>query len=147
MAEYIAQPDWKFELGLEIVETLVDTNLLKKEKGFWAGGSEKPLSGYELVKWLQRMKMIRDETSAGAWCNQLINALKRGDVAYPRKGEAARPPGEKVICKLLKVTEKIVQACKEHECALGEFSRSIAEMDYYLLFTYNQSRSKKESVA
>jgi hypothetical protein len=150
MAESIAQPDWKFELGLEIVKALVDVGLLKKARSFWTGGGE-TLSGYELVKWLQRMKMIRDETSARAWCNQLINALKRGDVAYKdflrEKGREAREPGEEVIGKLINLTEKIIRTCKEHNYSLGEFSRNIAEMDYYLLFAYNQSQPKKESAA
>ncbi len=150
MAESIAGRDWKFELGLDIVATLVDVKLLKKSRSFWTGGGD-TLSGYELVKWLQRMKMIRDETSARAWCNQLINALKRGDVAYKefrqQKGFEAREPGEEVIGKLLRLTEKIIQICKERNCPLGDFSRSIAEMDYYLLFTYNQSQPKKENVA
>ena len=150
MAESIAQPDWKFELGLEIVKTLSEVKLLPKDRGFRRGGDE-VASGYELVKWLQRMKMIRDETSARAWCNQLINALKRGDVAYKefreQKGIEAREPGEDVIRKLLNLTEKIIQTCRENNSPLGEFSRGIAEMDYYLLFTYNQSQPRKESVA
>ncbi len=151
MAESIAQPDWKFKLGLEIVETLVDVKLLRKDRGFWTGGGE-PLPGYKLVKWLQRMKMIRDEASARAWCNQLINALKAGRVAYEeflrQKGIKPAEPGEEVIGKLLKLTEKIIETCKEHgDYPLGDFSRSIAEMDYYLLFTYNQKQPKKESVA
>lgn len=150
MAESIAQPDWKFELGLEIVKTLSEVKLLPKDRGFRRGGDE-VASGYELVKWLQRMKMIRDETSARAWCNQLINALKRGDVAYKefrqQKGIEAREPGEEVIRKLLNLTEKIIQTSRERNFPLGEFSRGIAEMDYYLLFTYNQKQPQKESVA
>ena len=151
MAESIAQPDWKFQLGLEIVETLVDVGLLRKERSFWPGGGKPPLEGYKLVKWLQRMKMIRDETSARAWSNQLINALKRGEKAYKdflrEKGVEVREPGEEVIGKLIKLTEKIIATCKEYKYPLGDFSRSIAEMDYYLLFTYNQSQPKKESAA
>jgi hypothetical protein len=150
MAESIAHPDWKFTLGLEIVEVLSELKLLTKDRGFRRGGGE-AASGYELVKWLQRMKMIRDETSARAWGNQLINALKRGDVAYKKfrqqKGIEAHEPGEEVIGEIIKLTEKIIRTCEVHKCPLGEFSRSIAEMDYYLLFTYNQSQPKKESAA
>ena len=148
MAESIAHPDWKFTLGLEIVEVLSELKLLTKDRGFRRGGGE-AASGYELVKWLQRMKMIRDETSARAWGNQLINALKRGDVAYKKfrqqKGIEAHEPGEEVIGEIIKLTEKIIRTCEGHKCPLGEFSRSIAEMDYYLLFTYNQSQPTKES--
>ena len=150
MAESIAQSDWKFELGMEIVKTLQDVNLLRKDRGFWTGGGE-TLSGHQLVKWLQRMKMIRDETSARVWCNQLINALKRGDVAYKEflkgKGVEVREPGEEVIRKLIDITEKIIRTCRERKCPLAEFSRDIAEMDYYLLFRHNQSQPKKEGAA
>jgi hypothetical protein len=150
MSESIARPDWRFDLGLEIVKTLSEVKLLPKDRGFRRGG-DRVASGYELVKWLQRMKMIRDETSARAWCNQLINALKRGDIAHKEflreKRIEIREPGEQVITKLLGMTERIIRACQEHNVSLGEFSRGIAEMDYYLLFTYNQSQPKKESVA
>ncbi len=150
MSESIAKHDWRFKLGLEIVETLVDVNLLRKDRSFWTGGGE-TLSGYELVKWLQRMKMVHDEPSARAWCNQLINALKRGDVAYKEflrgKGIKVREPGEDVIAKLIGLTEKIIETCNKKNYPLREFARNIAEMDYYLLFTYNQSRPKKEDPA
>ncbi len=147
MAESIAEQDWKFDLGLEIIKTLVEVKLLFRNRSFWKNPNE-TRSGYELVKWLQRMKMIRDETSARAWCNQLINALKRGDDTDQefrrQKGLATPEPNAEVIGKLLKLTEQIIQTCREHRYPLGDFSRNIAEMDYYLLFTYNQSQPKND---
>jgi len=150
MTESIGQPDWIFELGLEIVKTLVEVDLLKKARSFWKNDKE-TFTGYELVKYLQRMKMIHDETSTRAWCNQLINRLKEGDVASKEyrkeKGFEVGPPNEKVIGKLMSLTERIIETCKKNGYSLREFARNIAEMDYYLLFTYNQSRLKKEDAA
>jgi HD domain len=149
MTESIAQHDWKFDLGLKITATLVDVGLLPPARGFWKNPQEQ-FSGVELVKWLQRIKMIKDETSARAWGTQLINKLKAGDVTYKElletKGIRVGPPGEETIGKILALVEEIIAQCKDpkHKCRLSEFSRDIAEMDYYLLFYYNQKTKEAQ---
>jgi len=142
LAEQIARTDrWKFDLGLQITEVLVDVDLLPSARSFWKSPQQQ-FSGVELTKWLQRIKMARDETSVRAWGNRLINALKRGDVAsrefQQRQGIQIHPPGEEKVKKILDLVEEIITTCAEHKCKLSEFSRDIADMDYYLLFYHNQ---------
>ena len=148
MAETIAQKDWKFDLGLRIVATLVDVGLLPPAQGFWKNKQEQ-FSGVELVKWLQRIKMIKDQSSARALGNQLINKLKAGDVTYrdllQAKGITVGPPGEETINSIITLVEEIITACESKKCKLSEFSRDLADMDYYLLFYYNQSQKAEEA--
>ena len=152
LTEQIARQDWKFDLGLRIVETLVEVGLLKKVQGFRYGpGPNDVFTGVKLVKWLQRLKMIRDETSARAWGNMLINALKRGDVAYKdyiqSQGGQVSAPGKDKIAKILDLVDGengIIQTCARHGGNLAELSRDLANMDYYLLFYYNQHKATKE---
>ncbi len=141
MAESIAEQDWKFDLGQRITSVLVEVDLLPKARSFWKSPQEK-FSGVELTKWLQRLKMAHDESSVRQWGTQLINALKAGRVASREFKEARgieiRPPGEETVAKILALVEEIITQCKERKCKLSEFSRNIAEMDYYLLFYCNQ---------
>lgn len=149
LTESIAQQDWKFDLGLRIVGTLVEVGLLKKAEGFRYGpGPNDVFTGVELVKWLQRLKMIRDETSARAWGNMLLNALKRGDLAYKEyiqaQGGQISAPGKETVRKILDLVEGedgIIQTCAQHGGKLSELARDIANMDYYLLFYYNQRQA------
>lgn len=146
MAESIASQDWKFDLGLKIIGTLVEVGLTPKARSFRYGpGPKDVFTGVDLVKWIQRIKMIRDEVSARAWATMLINALKRGDLASKEyiksQGGQITAPGEKTIRKILDLVEGeegIIKTCANHKCKLSEFSRDISEMDYYLLFYYNQ---------
>lgn len=141
MAESIAQRDWKFDLGQRITSVLVEVDLLPKARGFWKSREEK-FSGVELTKWLRRIKVAHDESSARQWGTQLINALKSGRVASRELKEAQgieiRPPGEETITRILAMIEDIITECRNHRCKISEFSRDVAEMDYYLLFYYNQ---------
>lgn len=148
MTEKIAHPDWKFDLGLRIVATLVDTGLLKKAQGFRGPGPNDVYSGVELVKWLQRLKMIRDETTARAWGNMLLNALKRGDLAcrdyIQSQGRQIRAPGKETVGKILNLVDGedgIIRTCDQHGGNLPELARDLANMDYYLLFHHNQRKA------
>jgi DNA-binding MarR family transcriptional regulator len=146
LAESIAQQDWKFDLGLRIVQTLVELDLLKRVGSFRSGpGPNDVFTGVELVKWLQRLKMIRDETSARAWGNMLLNALKRGDRASKEyilaRGGQVSPPGREKVGKILDLVDGkdgILQTCARYGGKLPELARDLADMDYYLLFYYNQ---------
>lgn len=141
MAESIAEKDWKFELGLRITSVLVDVDLLPKARSFWKSPQER-FSGVELTKWLQRLKVARDESTLRQWATQLINALKAGRVASREFKEARGieigPPSEDKIGKILGLAEEILRECKDHHCRLSEFSRGVANTDYYLLFYHNQ---------
>ena len=149
LTEKIAQPDWKFDLGLRIVATLVDIGLLKKAEGFRYGlGPNDVYTGVDLTKWLQRLKMIRDETTARAWGNMLLNALKRGDLAYKEyiqsQGGQISAPGKETVSKILNLVDGkdgIIQTCVCHGGNLSELARDLANMDYYLIFYYNQRRA------
>ena len=147
MAESIAQQDWKFDLGQRITSVLVEVDLLPKARSFWKSPQEK-FSGVELTKWLRRLKMARDESSLRQWGTQLINALKAGRIASREFKEARgieiRPPGEETVAKVLALVEETISTCAHHKCKLSEFARDIAEMDYYLLFYFNQ-RAKERS--
>ena len=133
MAEEIAKGDWKSNLGLKITEALVNLDLLPKARSFWKPGEQK-FTGVELVKWLRRLKMVKDEASAKAWGNSLINALKRGDVASrefrQKKGIPIEPPNEEKIAKVITLVGEIIRECKSHNYKLSDFSRDIADMDY-----------------
>lgn len=151
MTEKIAQGDqWKFDLGLYITGVLVEVDLLPKARGFWAKeqGGFRERSGVELTKWLQRLKLARDETGLKQWGNQLINALKVGRVASrefrQEHGIEIRSPGEETIGKILALVERIAQTCREHNCKIGEFTRDVAGMDYVLLFSYNQKAKENK---
>ena len=105
-------------------------------------------SGVELTKWLQRLKMAHDESSLRQWGTQLINALKAGRVASREfkeaRGIGIKPPGEETIAKILNLVEEIIAECAKHKCKLTEFSRDIANMDYYLLFYHNQKAKEAQ---
>ena len=149
LTEKIAQSDWKFDLGLRIVAALVDIGLLKKAEGFRYGEDPTDVhTGVDLIKWLQRLKMIRDETTARAWGNMLLNALKRGDLAYKEyiqnQGGTISAPGKKTVSKILNLVDGedgIIQTCACHGGNLSELARDLANMDYYLLFYYNQRQA------
>lgn len=152
LAENIAQHDWKFDLGLRIVGTLGEVGLLLKAEGFRKGtGPEDVFTGVELVKWLQRLKMIHDETSARAWANMLLNALKRGDLAYKEyilsKGGQISAPGKETVKKIMDLVDGedgIIQTCARNGGKLAELSRDLANMDYYLLFYHNQRQAAQK---
>jgi len=152
LTESIAQQDWKFDLGLRIVGTLVKVGLLKKAESFRYGpGPNDVFTGVELVKWLQRLKMIHDETSARAWGNMLLNALKRGDLAYKKhiqaQGGQISAPGKEKVSKILDLVDGedgIIRTCALHGGKLSELARDIANMDYYLLFYYNQRQAAQK---
>jgi len=155
LTESIAQQDWKFDLGLRIAGTLVEVGLLKKAESFRYGpGPGDVFTGVELVKWLQRLKMIHDETSARAWGNMLLNALKRGDLAYKKyiqaQGGQISAPGKEKVGKILDLVDGedgIIQTCTRHGGKLSELARDIANMDYYLLFYYNQRQAAQKEEA
>ncbi len=148
MAEGISQKDWKFDVGQRITSILVEVDLLPRARSFWKSPGEK-FSGVELTKWLQRIKMAHDESTIRQWGTQLINALKAGRVASREFKEARgieiKPPGEETIAKILALVEEIISTCKNKNCKLSEFARDIAEMDYYLLFYYNQKAKEAKS--
>jgi hypothetical protein len=141
MTEELAQQDdWQFELGLKIVELLVSTNLTERARSFWrhdnATGAFGQYSGVDLVKWIQRIKMVRDPSSARIWGTSLINGYKRTH---------GNGPNTVTVERILGIVEEIIEACENHNKPLGEFSRQIANMDYYLLFYYNQRRANQQS--
>ncbi len=146
LTEELAAQDWKFALGQKIVGTLIDVGLTPKDRGF-----RPDRSGHDLVKWLQRFKMVRDEGSARAWGTMLINALKRGDLAYKdfilQKGGTIAPPGEQKVGKILDLVEEIVSTCAAKKVRLSEFSREVAHTDYYLLFFHNQKAKEEKDGA
>lgn len=155
LTESIAQQNWKFDLGLRVVDTLVEVGLLKKAESFRYGpGPDDVFTGVELVKWLQRLKMIHDETSARAWGNMLLNALKRGDLAYKEyiqaQGGQISAPGKENVRKILDLVDGedgIIQTCARYGSKLSELARDIANMDYYLLFYYNQRQAAQKEEA
>jgi hypothetical protein len=134
LVEKIAKEDWVFNLGLEITELLIDLGLLPKAKGTWKSTTE-TYSGVELVKWLQNFKMVRDGNSARNWATRVINGIKRARGMGPNQEEVKR---------ILDLTEKIIQECEKNNMSLSEFSRTIANMDQYLLFYYNQKVAGSE---
>ena len=141
MSEDLAnKDDWQFQLGLRIVELLVSTELTKSARSFWyrdkTTGAFKLYSGVDLVKWIQRFKMVRDPDSARAWGTSLVNGYRREH----RKG-----PNTEVVDQILNLVPDIIETCQKHNTPLGEFSRRIANMDYYLLFYYNQQQANKRA--
>ena len=136
------QDDWRFQLGLRIVELLVSTNLAPRAGGFWykdkATGAFKPYSGVDLVKWIQRIKMVHDSTSARAWGTSLING-------YRRKHNEG--PNTEIVSRILTLVEDIIQTCQARNYPLRDFARDIANMDYYLLFYYNQRQTAQKEEA
>ena len=135
MVESLASLDgWQFRLGLRIVELLVTTDLSKRARGFWKSKTEQ-YSGVDLVKWLQRLKSVRDPDSARAWGTSLINGYRR---------EHVHGPNAEVVERILLLVEDIIETCQTHNKPLGEFSRQIANMDYYLLFYYNQRQASQQ---
>jgi hypothetical protein len=147
MTEDLAhQDDWKFQLGLRIVELLVSMDLTERAGGFWhrdkATGGFKLYSGVDLVKWIQRIKVVRDSDSARAWGTSLINA-------YRRKHDG-QGPNTQLVGQVLALVEDIIRVCQARNYPLRNFARDIANMDYYLLFYYNQrlaAHSEKEEEA
>lgn len=132
MTEEIAQQDdWQFQLGLKIVETLVTAGLAPKAKGFWKSPKEQ-YTGVELVKWIQRIKMARDPDSTRAWGTSVINGYRR---------EHGYGPNSEIVAQILALVGEIITSCQQHNMPLGDFSRTIASMDYYLLFYYNQKQT------
>ena len=134
MTETLAEhKDWQFQLGLKIVELLIEMRLTKRAKGFWKSQKEQ-YSGVELVKWIQRIKMVHDGDSARAWGTTLITGFRREN-----NGQG---PNAKAVARVLSLVEEIIQTCEERETPLGDFARAIAKMDYYLVFYYNQDQSE-----
>ena len=135
MVEEIAkEEDWQFQLGLKIVETLIDAKLTRRAKGFWKNKQEQ-YSGVELVKWIQRVKMIRDVNSVRAWGTSLINGYRR---------EHGYGANTEIVGSILTLVEEIISTCDAHNTPLVEFGRTIANMDYYLLFYYNQNQVEEK---
>ena len=126
--------DWQFQMGLKIVKTLVDAGLTKRAKGFWKNKQEQ-YSGVELVKWIQRIKMIRDPNSIRAWGNSLINGYRR---------ENGYGANTKIVESILALVEEIISTCEANNMSLIDFGRTIANMDYYLLFYYNQNQIEEK---
>lgn len=141
--ELAYQDDWKFQLGLRIVELLVSMELARRAGGFWykdkTTGEFKLYSGVDLVKWIQRIKMVRDPDSARAWGTSLINGYRR---EHGGKG-----PNTEMVGQILTLVEDIIQTCQARDYPFQDFARNIANMDYYLLFYYNQRQAaQKEEV-
>jgi len=130
-------------LGLRIVELLVSTDLAPRAGGFWykdkATGAFKLYSGVDLVKWIQRIKMVHDPDSARAWGTSLINGYRR-----EHDGQG---PNTEMVNKILTLVEDIIQVCQMRSCPLRDFARDIANMDYYLLFYYNQRQAAQKEEA
>ena len=126
--------DWQFQMGLKIVQTLVDAGLTKKAKGFWKNKQEQ-YSGVELVKWIQRIKMIRDPNSVRAWGTSLINGYRR---------EHGYGANTEIVGSILALVEEIISICEANNMPLIDFGRTIASMDYYLLFYYNQNLNEEK---
>jgi len=144
--ELVRQDGWVFQLGLRIVDLLVSMDLAPRAGSFWhrdkATGTFKLYSGVDLVKWVQRIKRVRDPDSARAWGTSLINGYRR---EHEGKG-----PNTEVVSQILTLVEDIIETCQAQNYPLKDFSRRIAEMDYCLLFYYNQrqmaqSESKEET--
>ena len=136
LVESIAsQDDWKFQMGLRIAELLVTNDLAKGARGFWKSKAEQ-YTGVDLVKWFQRIKMIRDPDSARVWGTSLINGYRR-----EHKGKG---PNAEVVGQILALVEDIINVCQEHDYPLRNFARDIANMDYYLLFYYNQRQAAQD---
>ena len=138
MVEELAYPDdWKFRLGLQIAELLVSIELAPRAGGFWYKDKEtrdyKLYSGVDLVKWIQRIKMVRDSDSARAWGTGLINGYRR-----EHDGQG---PNTETVGRILALVEEIIQKCQIQSYPLKNFARDIANMDYYLLFYYNQRQA------
>ena len=134
MTEMLAEhKDWQFQLGLKVVELLIEMRLTRRAKGFWKSPKEQ-YTGVELVKWIQRIKMVHDGNSARAWGTSLINGFRREN-----EGQG---PNANAVARVLSLVEEMIQTCEDHETPLGEFARTIAKMDYYLVFYYNQNQSE-----
>ena len=136
--EIVKEKDWQFQLGLKIVDTLVNAGLTKRAKSFWKreGGKYKTYSGVDLIKWIQRIKMIHDPNTARAWGTSLINGYRR-----EHDGDGANT---KIVGSILTLVEEIISTCEKHNTPLVEFSRTIANMDYYLLFYYNHNQIEEK---
>lgn len=134
----LVSEDWKFELGLKITKVLVENAFLPKARSFWKNPKEK-FTGVELVKWLQSIKMIKDPDSARSWGTRLINGYKREN--------DGNVPNESVVQQVLELVNEIITTCEKQRCKLSDFARAVADMDYYLLFTYNQKVKKSEGSA
>lgn len=131
MAREIAdQDDWIFRLGWELVEYLLDNGLIQWATSFHKSGGD-TWSGVDLVKWIHNFKMVRDRDSLREWCTRVVYALKKEDRAYQAN-----------IQELVNLENKIGQECENHKLGLGEFSRRIANMDLYLLFSYTHDPDK-----
>jgi hypothetical protein len=144
MVEEIAQrDDWKFQLGLRIVDLLVALDLAPQAGGFWykdkTTGAFKLYSGVDLVKWLQRLKMARDPDSARAWGTSLINGYRR-----EHDGQG---PNTEAVSRILALVEEVIQTCHERNYPLKDFARDVANMDYYLLFYHNQRQAAQKEEA
>lgn len=134
--EKLADPnDWQFQLGLRVVETLINLRMVPKARGFWKPNGQQ-YSGVDLVKWIQRMKMIHDSTSARAWGTSLING-------YRREHDAGA--NTEKVSQILALVEEIIETCAKHDAVtLTELARNIANMDYYLLFYYTHHLDQSE---
>lgn len=134
--EKLADPnDWQFQLGLRVVETLINLRMVPKARGFWQPNGQ-PYSGVDLVKWIQRMKMIHDSNSARAWGTSLINGYRRKHDAGVNAEKASQ---------ILALIEEIIETCDKHDnVTLTELARNIANMDYYLLFYYTHHLVEQE---
>lgn len=134
--EKLADPnDWQFQLGLRVIETLVNLRMVPKARGFWKPNGQQ-YSGVELVKWIQRMKMIHDSNSARAWGTSLING-------YRREHDAGT--NTEKVSQILALVEEFIETCAKHDdVTLTELARNIANMDYYLLFYYTHHLNQSE---
>jgi hypothetical protein len=129
--------DWQFKLGLRIVETLVGLGLTPRAKSFWKNQREQ-YTGVELVKWIQRLKMIRDTDSARAWGTSLVNGYRR---------EHGYGPNAETVAKIIDLVEEIIRTCEKHDdTTLSEFARNVAGMDYYLLFYHNHNSASVQAI-
>lgn len=72
--------------------------------------------------------MVRDPDSARAWGARLVSGYRR---------EQGRGPNQELVNKVLSLVSDIVTTCNDKGCALGDFARTVADMDLYLLFYYN----------
>ena len=125
--QIVIKEDWQFDLGLKIVGLLVEGGWCPRARSFWKNKNEQ-YSGVELVKWIRSIKMVRDPDSARAWGTRLLNGYRR---------EKKRGPNQELVSAVLALVNDIVTTCNDKGCELGAFTRTIADMDLYLLFYYN----------
>ncbi|HID27179.1 MAG TPA: HD domain-containing protein [Methanosarcinales archaeon] len=115
--------DWIFKLGLELTEKLVQLGLIDGiESKDCTSVPNSPLDSLTNLCFAKVDAHYRP-LSARNWTNRVL--MESHNI------------NESTLKEILKLTEKILKTCKEHNTSLKEFSKKIADMDLYLLYYYN----------